>query len=55
MTAALDGTVCTWQLEVGGKNNVHPTESSVCFNNHTSYVINLVNSAADRICIVKLL
>ncbi|KAJ0961112.1 hypothetical protein J5N97_000927 [Dioscorea zingiberensis] len=34
VTAALDGTVCTWQLEVGGRNNVHPTESSLCFNNH---------------------
>ncbi|KAL9176412.1 hypothetical protein ABFS82_02G176700 [Erythranthe guttata] len=38
VTAALDGTVCTWQLEVGGRSNVHPTESSVCFNNHTADV-----------------
>ncbi|XP_020549231.1 uncharacterized protein LOC105173837 isoform X2 [Sesamum indicum] len=38
VTAALDGTVCTWQLEVGGRTNVHPTESSVCFNNHTADV-----------------
>lgn len=35
VTAALDGTVCTWQLEVGGRNNIHPTESSVCFDNYT--------------------
>lgn len=36
VTAALDGTVCTWQLEVGGRSNVRPTESSICFDNHTS-------------------
>ncbi|KAH6791585.1 hypothetical protein C2S52_002062 [Perilla frutescens var. hirtella] len=38
VTAALDGTVCTWQLEVGGRSNIHPTESAVCFNNHTADV-----------------
>ncbi|KAF8395631.1 hypothetical protein HHK36_019581 [Tetracentron sinense] len=38
VTAALDGTVCTWQLEVGGRSNVRPTESSLCFNSHTSDV-----------------
>lgn len=37
-TASLDGTVSTWQLEVGGRSNVHPTESSLCFSNHASYV-----------------
>ncbi|XP_059651214.1 uncharacterized protein LOC132298889 [Cornus florida] len=37
-TAALDGTVCTWQLEVGGRSNIRPTESSLCFNNHASDV-----------------
>ncbi|XP_062213038.1 uncharacterized protein LOC133913785 [Phragmites australis] len=37
-TAALDGTVCTWQVEVGGRSNVHPTESSVCFDGHASDV-----------------
>ncbi|KAG7994737.1 hypothetical protein I3843_01G073200 [Carya illinoinensis] len=37
-TAALDGTVCTWQLEVGGRSNICPTESSLCFNNHASDV-----------------
>ncbi|KAJ8621858.1 hypothetical protein MRB53_030387 [Persea americana] len=37
-TAALDGTVCTWQLEVGGRSNVHPTQSSLCFNGHASDV-----------------
>ncbi|KAG8051653.1 hypothetical protein GUJ93_ZPchr0001g33135 [Zizania palustris] len=37
-TAALDGTVCTWQVEVGGRSNVHPTESSLCFNSHASDV-----------------
>lgn len=37
-TAASDGTVSTWQLEVGGRSNIHPTESSICFNNYTSYV-----------------
>ncbi|KAK7349415.1 hypothetical protein VNO77_06766 [Canavalia gladiata] len=35
-SAALDGTVCTWQLEVGGRSNVRPTESSLCFNGHAS-------------------
>ncbi|KAL7203159.1 hypothetical protein ACSBR2_016465 [Camellia fascicularis] len=37
-TGALDGTVCTWQLEVGGRSNIRPTESSLCFNNHASDV-----------------
>lgn len=37
-TAALDGTVCTWQLEVGGRSNIHPTESCLCLNGHASYV-----------------
>jgi WD40 repeat protein len=37
-TAALDGTVCTWQVEAGGRSNVHPTESSICFDSHASYV-----------------
>ncbi|VAH76455.1 unnamed protein product [Triticum turgidum subsp. durum] len=36
--AALDGTICTWQVEVGGRSNVHPTESSLCFNSHASDV-----------------
>lgn len=36
-SAALDGTVCTWQLEVGGRSNVRPTESSLCFNSHATY------------------
>ncbi|KAK3194597.1 hypothetical protein Dsin_025907 [Dipteronia sinensis] len=34
--AALDGTLCTWQLEVGGRSNVRPTESSLCFNSHAT-------------------
>ncbi|GFP88205.1 dmx-like protein 1 [Phtheirospermum japonicum] len=38
VTAALDGTVSTWQLEVGGRSNIRPTESSVCFNNHSADV-----------------
>ncbi|OIW02299.1 hypothetical protein TanjilG_11193 [Lupinus angustifolius] len=37
-SAGLDGTVCTWQLEVGGRSNVRPTESSLCFNGHASDV-----------------
>ncbi|CAJ1950442.1 unnamed protein product, partial [Sphenostylis stenocarpa] len=40
-SAALDGTVCTWHLEVGGRSNVRPTESSLCFNGHASYVLSL--------------
>lgn len=35
-TAALDGTICTWQLEVGGRSNIRPTESSLCFNSYSS-------------------
>ncbi|CAN8284476.1 unnamed protein product [Cochlearia groenlandica] len=37
-SAALDGTVCTWQSEVGGRSNIHPVESSLCFNGHASDV-----------------
>lgn len=37
-TAALDGTICTWQVEVGGRSNVLPTESSICFDSHASDV-----------------
>ncbi|BAS72656.1 Os01g0551900, partial [Oryza sativa Japonica Group] len=45
-TAALDGTVCTWQVEVGGRSNVHPTESSLCFNTHASDVAFLTASGS---------
>ncbi|XP_024963286.1 uncharacterized protein LOC112503489 isoform X1 [Cynara cardunculus var. scolymus] len=45
-TAALDGTVCTWQLEVGGRSNVRPTESSLCFNNYTSDVTYVSSSGS---------
>jgi len=38
-SAALDGTVCTWQLEVGGRNNIRPTESILCFTGHAAYVL----------------
>ncbi|CAO2835453.1 unnamed protein product [Amaranthus hypochondriacus] len=31
-SSALDGTVSAWQLEVGGRSNVRPTESSLCFS-----------------------
>ncbi|VVB03520.1 unnamed protein product [Arabis nemorensis] len=37
-SAALDGTVCTWQSEVGGRSNIHPLESFLCFNGHASDV-----------------
>ncbi|KAL3622261.1 hypothetical protein CASFOL_033672 [Castilleja foliolosa] len=46
VTAALDGTVSTWQLEVGGRSNIRPTESSVCFNNHTADVTYVTASAS---------
>lgn len=36
-TAAMDGTICTWQLEVGGRSSSYPIESSPCFNGHASY------------------
>ncbi|KAD7117001.1 hypothetical protein E3N88_04269 [Mikania micrantha] len=45
-TGALDGTVCTWQLEVGGRSNVRPTESSLCFNNYTSDVTYVTSSGS---------
>ncbi|KAF3659150.1 putative dof zinc finger protein DOF2.5-like [Capsicum annuum] len=46
VSAASDGTVCTWQLEVGGRNNVRPTESSLCFNNYTSDVTYVTSSGS---------
>ncbi|KAK9035763.1 hypothetical protein V6N11_077793 [Hibiscus sabdariffa] len=46
VTAALDGTVCTWQLEVGGRSNIRPTESSLCFNNHASDVTYVTSSGS---------
>lgn len=48
-TAALDGTVCTWQLEVGGRSNICPTESSLCFNSYASYVMLNSTLRADRL------
>jgi len=36
VTAAMDGTVSTWQLEVGGRSNVRPTESCLFFGTHAS-------------------
>ncbi|WOK91366.1 hypothetical protein Cni_G00057 [Canna indica] len=45
-TAALDGTICTWQLEVGGRSNVHPTDSSLCFSNHASDVAYVATSGS---------
>ncbi|KAK4849046.1 hypothetical protein QYF36_020205 [Acer negundo] len=45
-SAALDGTVCTWQLEVGGRSNVSPTESSLCFNSHATDVTYITSSGS---------
>ncbi|KAL5540048.1 hypothetical protein UlMin_042821 [Ulmus minor] len=45
-TAALDGTVCTWQLEVGGRSNIRPTESSLCFDGHASDVTYFTSSGS---------
>ncbi|KAK4800575.1 hypothetical protein SAY86_021062 [Trapa natans] len=45
-TAALDGTICTWQLEVGGRSNIHPTESSLCFNSHAMDVTYVTSSGS---------
>ncbi|GAV71152.1 WD40 domain-containing protein/Rav1p_C domain-containing protein [Cephalotus follicularis] len=45
-SAALDGTVCTWQLEVGGRSNVFPTETSLCFNSHASDVTYVTSSGS---------
>ncbi|KAL6884562.1 hypothetical protein ACP4OV_010498 [Aristida adscensionis] len=45
-TAALDGTVCTWQVEVGGRSNVNPTVSSLCFNTHASDVTYVATSGS---------
>ncbi|KAL9245427.1 hypothetical protein vseg_019085 [Gypsophila vaccaria] len=43
---ASDGTVCTWQLEVGGRSNVRPTDSSICFNGHASDVCYVATSGS---------
>lgn len=45
-SAALDGTVCAWQLEVGGRSNICPTESSLCFNGHASDVTYVTGSGS---------
>ncbi|XP_057981006.1 uncharacterized protein LOC131166445 isoform X2 [Malania oleifera] len=45
-TAASDGTVCTWQLEVGGRSNIRPTESSLCFNSHASDITYVTSSGS---------
>ncbi|KAI5422049.1 uncharacterized protein LOC127076092 isoform X1 [Lathyrus oleraceus] len=45
-SAALDGTVCTWQLEVGGRSNIRPTESSLCFNGQASDVTYISSSGS---------
>lgn len=37
-TSAIDGTVCTWQLEVGGRSNVRPTDSCLSFDRHATDV-----------------
>ncbi|CAI5536656.1 unnamed protein product, partial [Closterium sp. Naga37s-1] len=37
-TAAADGTVSMWQLEVGGRSNVKPTETKHCFGRSASGV-----------------
>ncbi|GAB4861575.1 hypothetical protein Ancab_036768 [Ancistrocladus abbreviatus] len=44
--SASDGTVCTWQLEVGGRSNVRPAESSLCFNGHASDVCYVATSGS---------
>lgn len=49
-SAALDGTVCAWQLEVGGRSNIRPTESSLCFNGHASYVLYLFGTSIYNFC-----
>ncbi|XP_074279658.1 uncharacterized protein LOC141604964 isoform X2 [Silene latifolia] len=43
---ASDGTVCTWQLEVGGRSNVRPTDSSLCFNGHASDICYVATSGS---------
>ncbi|KAK3194598.1 hypothetical protein Dsin_025908 [Dipteronia sinensis] len=45
-SAALYGTVCTWQLAVGGRSNVRPTESSLCFNSHATDVTYITSSGS---------
>ncbi|KAI4369823.1 hypothetical protein MLD38_018227 [Melastoma candidum] len=45
-TAALDGTICMWQLEVGGRSYNYPTESSICFNGHASDVTYVSSSGS---------
>ncbi|KAG0631662.1 hypothetical protein M758_1G270500 [Ceratodon purpureus] len=46
VTAAMDGTVSTWQLEVGGRSNVRPTESCLFFGTHASDATFIVGSSS---------
>ncbi|XP_038683880.1 uncharacterized protein LOC119984139 isoform X2 [Tripterygium wilfordii] len=45
-TAAIDGTVSTWHLEVGGRSNIRPTASSLCFNSHALDVTHVTSSGS---------
>ncbi|KAI3441725.1 uncharacterized protein J3R85_001750 [Psidium guajava] len=45
-TATLDGTICSWQLEVGGRSNICPTESSLCFNGQASDIAYVSSSGS---------
>ncbi|CAM8917671.1 unnamed protein product [Rhodiola kirilowii] len=44
--AALDGTISTWQLEVGGRSNVLPTESLSCFDGFASDITYITASGS---------
>uniref|UniRef100_A0A7N0UFW7 Uncharacterized protein n=1 Tax=Kalanchoe fedtschenkoi TaxID=63787 RepID=A0A7N0UFW7_KALFE len=45
-TAALDGTINTWQLEVGGRNNILPSESLPCFESYASDITYITASGS---------
>lgn len=45
-SSASDGIVSAWQLEVGGRSNARPTESSLCFNGHVSDVCYVATSGS---------
>ncbi|KAJ3671205.1 hypothetical protein LUZ60_008631 [Juncus effusus] len=45
-SCASDGTVSSWMLEVGGRSNVQPVDSSLCFNNHASDVVYVSGSGS---------
>ncbi|KAI7741816.1 hypothetical protein M8C21_003249, partial [Ambrosia artemisiifolia] len=51
-TAASDGTVCTWQLEVGGRSNVRPTESDVTYVTSSGSIVAAAGYSSNNVNVV---